>query len=50
MNPKLDKLQTHPFEKLRDDYKNLIMFSNLSKRSNVSGMRSGFETCIHTLD
>ena len=26
----------------RDDYKNLIMFSSLSKRSNVPGMRSGF--------
>ena len=26
----------------RDDYKNLIIFSSLSKRSNVPGMRSGF--------
>lgn len=26
----------------RDDYRNLIMFSSLSKRSNVPGMRSGF--------
>jgi N-succinyldiaminopimelate aminotransferase len=26
----------------RDDYKNLVMFSSLSKRSNVPGMRSGF--------
>jgi N-succinyldiaminopimelate aminotransferase len=26
----------------RSDYKNLIMFSSLSKRSNVPGMRSGF--------
>ncbi|MHB8846907.1 MAG: succinyldiaminopimelate transaminase [Burkholderiales bacterium] len=26
----------------RDDYKNLLMFSSLSKRSNVPGMRSGF--------
>lgn len=26
----------------RDDYKNLIVFSSLSKRSNVPGMRSGF--------
>lgn len=26
----------------RDDYKNLIMFSSLSKRSNVPGLRSGF--------
>ena len=26
----------------RDDYKNLVMFSSLSKRSNVPGLRSGF--------
>lgn len=26
----------------RDDYKNLVSFSSLSKRSNVPGMRSGF--------
>ena len=26
----------------RSDYKNLVMFSSLSKRSNVPGMRSGF--------
>lgn len=26
----------------RDDYRNLVMFSSLSKRSNVPGMRSGF--------
>jgi N-succinyldiaminopimelate aminotransferase len=26
----------------RDSYKNLVMFSSLSKRSNVPGMRSGF--------
>jgi N-succinyldiaminopimelate aminotransferase len=26
----------------RDDYKNLVVFSSLSKRSNVPGMRSGF--------
>ncbi|MHB1654951.1 MAG: succinyldiaminopimelate transaminase [Burkholderiales bacterium] len=26
----------------RDDYKNLLIFSSLSKRSNVPGMRSGF--------
>lgn len=26
----------------RDDYKNLVMFSSLSKRSNLPGMRSGF--------
>lgn len=26
----------------RDDYKNLMIFSSLSKRSNVPGMRSGF--------
>ncbi len=26
----------------RDDYKNLMMFTSLSKRSNVPGMRSGF--------
>ncbi len=26
----------------RDDYRNLIMFSSLSKRSNVPGLRSGF--------
>jgi N-succinyldiaminopimelate aminotransferase len=26
----------------RNDYKNLVMFSSLSKRSNVPGMRSGF--------
>jgi N-succinyldiaminopimelate aminotransferase len=26
----------------RDDYRNLIVFSSLSKRSNVPGMRSGF--------
>jgi len=26
----------------RDDYRNLLMFSSLSKRSNVPGMRSGF--------
>ena len=26
----------------RDDYKNLVIFSSLSKRSNVPGMRSGF--------
>jgi len=26
----------------RDDYKNLVAFSSLSKRSNVPGMRSGF--------
>ncbi|MBI5257510.1 MAG: succinyldiaminopimelate transaminase [Burkholderiales bacterium] len=26
----------------RDDYRNLIMFTSLSKRSNVPGMRSGF--------
>ena len=28
--------------KLKRDYKNLIIFSSLSKRSNVPGMRSGF--------
>ncbi len=26
----------------RDDYRNLVMFSSLSKRSNVPGLRSGF--------
>src|SRR5690606_25436444 len=26
----------------RDDYKNLVVFSSLSKRSNVPGLRSGF--------
>lgn len=26
----------------RDDYKNLVMFSSLSKRSNVPGLRAGF--------
>jgi N-succinyldiaminopimelate aminotransferase len=26
----------------RDDFRNLVMFSSLSKRSNVPGMRSGF--------
>jgi N-succinyldiaminopimelate aminotransferase len=26
----------------RSDYKNLVVFSSLSKRSNVPGMRSGF--------
>lgn len=26
----------------RDDYRNVVMFSSLSKRSNVPGMRSGF--------
>src|SRR3546814_16068476 len=26
----------------RHDYRNLVCFSNLSKRSNVPGMRSGF--------
>jgi N-succinyldiaminopimelate aminotransferase len=33
----------------RDDYKNLVMFSSLSKRSNVPGLRSGFvagDACI----
>jgi N-succinyldiaminopimelate aminotransferase len=33
----------------RDDYKNLIVFSSLSKRSNVPGMRSGFVTGDATL-
>ena len=26
----------------RDDFANLVMFTSLSKRSNVPGMRSGF--------
>ena len=26
----------------RDDYRNLVVFSSLSKRSNVPGLRSGF--------
>ncbi len=39
-NPPLGALQAA--HKLGRDYKNLIIFSSLSKRSNVPGMRSGF--------
>ena len=39
-NPPLGALQAA--HKLGRDYKNLVIFSSLSKRSNVPGMRSGF--------
>jgi N-succinyldiaminopimelate aminotransferase len=39
-NPPLGALQAA--QKLGRDYHNLVMFSSLSKRSNVPGMRSGF--------
>jgi N-succinyldiaminopimelate aminotransferase len=39
-NPPLGALQAA--HKLGRDYTNLVMFSSLSKRSNVPGMRSGF--------
>ena len=39
-NPPLGALQAA--NKLGRDYKNLVIFSSLSKRSNVPGMRSGF--------
>lgn len=39
-NPPLGALQAA--HKLNRDYKNLVVFSSLSKRSNVPGMRSGF--------
>lgn len=39
-NPPLGALQAA--HKLGRDYKNLVVFSSLSKRSNVPGMRSGF--------
>jgi N-succinyldiaminopimelate aminotransferase len=39
-NPPLGALQAA--HKLGRDYRNLVMFSSLSKRSNVPGMRSGF--------
>jgi N-succinyldiaminopimelate aminotransferase len=40
-NPPLGSLQAARLLG-RDDYRNLVMFSSLSKRSNVPGMRSGF--------
>jgi len=39
-NPPLGALQAA--HQLNRDYKNLVIFSSLSKRSNVPGMRSGF--------
>lgn len=39
-NPPLGALQAA--HQLNRDYKNLVVFSSLSKRSNVPGMRSGF--------
>lgn len=39
-NPPLGALQAA--NKLGRDYKNIVIFSSLSKRSNVPGMRSGF--------
>jgi len=39
-NPPLGALQAA--HRLNRDYKNLVIFSSLSKRSNVPGMRSGF--------
>ena len=40
-NPPLGALQA-AFQLGRTDYRNLVVFSSLSKRSNVPGMRSGF--------
>ena len=39
-NPPLGGLQAARLG--RDDYRNLVAFSSLSKRSNVPGLRSGF--------
>ena len=40
-NPPLGALQA-AYQLGREDYKNLVVFSSLSKRSNVPGLRSGF--------